>query len=1286
MKSLFIFLLSVFSAVAAVNDPPRVGGTPVVDMTRFLALSNSVVSGTAVTKMETNNGTAFRAIINRVINPQNSAYDAKGDGTTDDTTALRGAIAAASGGKFLSPPGLTYKITGGLLPPSNTILDGQGSTLHLTADTYAVVLSNVTNVKLINWNITHANGLLVQTPVRATNSTYFEIENITVSDPGLNGLELYHSSFFTVRNYKCAGAKTFGCLQVDCLDYSFYDSDFTSGSFCFEPKSCKRFYLYNVYGFSTNEYVFYNWTGFTTVPEIPAHYLSEDGVYEKCTGQGGPNTKHIFYINASPRITLRDCVAIPHPSSVWGAVAINSTSFYNEGSTISGNTTSSSASVTNVSDPDGQIAVGSRIHIAGTTGNFTVNAKSGTSPTITLTLNGNLDATQTGALIGFVSKSDGAIIEKLRIKGAGVGNDNLDIAGTPGDPLKGITLVNFKSETAPNFAINVVNADVTKFGGYFSGAAIQEINLSTGAVMRAFGTTYTNSSSSTTNFAVKVTNGALYYPNGCNFESFGVAVTAAAAGDLIYGENNTINNSVSAALVLQGKSSWKGGTIKSTGVNAGSFIPQVQVFGSNNIISGVTFDKGASTWVGNHIAEQTGATANTYMNSYADDVIQPVSLASGSTSIRLNPFDTRLNATTVTILTNTGILTGIVGTDANGKTKKATLSGATWDGNTLTITGGGAGDDVSVDGSATVNPNFDDGGDINFAYSSPNITATVKNDAVSFAKMQNIATDRLIGRDTAATGDPEELTVGGGLEFTGSGGIQTSAFTGDVTKSAGGTAQTIPNNTVTYAKMQDVSATSRALGRKTAGAGDPEELTLSELLDFIGSAAQGDILYRGASGWARLGAGTSGNFLQTQGAGANPQWAAGAGGGDSGQVNGSNVTDFNFTDAFQLEWFLDTTPSPDTIKGRINPTAVITNATEIGREIYLGTATNVVVDPLNKHYTWAPAANANCRFQFGTNTISATNYSPTVYIKIEGGAGQQWTNVVDSWTAKGNIGVLKAGLNTIICTWDAGRWFFYQDTAQQDATTIGGGAVTDTEFALLDGHTNPLLDTLNISDTAYNAGTWDAVTTIAPSKNAVRDELELKAYLASPTFTGDPKAPTATAGDNDTSIATTAFVATSFAPLASPAFTGNPTVPTASANDNDTSAASTAYVQAELSAYASDTVTVSNKRITARVTSISSSATPTVNTDNADCVTITALAAAITSMTTNLSGTPNNFDQLEYRIKDDGTARAITWGASFVAGPTALPTTTVVNKALHVYFEWDSVQSKWVCMSSGSDS
>jgi hypothetical protein len=79
---------------------------------------------------------------------------------------------------------------------------------------------------------------------------------------------------------------------------------------------------------------------------------------------------------------------------------------------------------------------------------------------------------------------------------------------------------------------------------------------------------------------------------------------------------------------------------------------------------------------------------------------------------------------------------------------------------------------------------------------------------------------------------------------------------------------------------------------------------------------------------------------------------------------------------------------------------------------------------------------------------------------------------------------------------------------------------------------------------------------------------------ASPVFTGDPRAPTPASGDNDTSIATTAFVKvqgyitsaalTGYAPLASPVFTGNPTAPTPTFGDNDTSIATTAFVQSAL--------------------------------------------------------------------------------------------------------------------------
>jgi hypothetical protein len=123
------------------------------------------------------------------------------------------------------------------------------------------------------------------------------------------------------------------------------------------------------------------------------------------------------------------------------------------------------------------------------------------------------------------------------------------------------------------------------------------------------------------------------------------------------------------------------------------------------------------------------------------------------------------------------------------------------------------------------------GGDLTGTYPSPTIAAN----AVTFAKMADIATDRLVGRDTAGTGDPETLTVSGGIEFTGTGGIQTAAFTGDVTKAAGGTAQTIADDAVTYAKIQNVTATDRILGRDTAGAGNVEELTLDDSLEFTGT-------------------------------------------------------------------------------------------------------------------------------------------------------------------------------------------------------------------------------------------------------------------------------------------------------------------------------------------------------------------------------------------------------------------------------------------------------------------
>jgi hypothetical protein len=111
------------------------------------------------------------------------------------------------------------------------------------------------------------------------------------------------------------------------------------------------------------------------------------------------------------------------------------------------------------------------------------------------------------------------------------------------------------------------------------------------------------------------------------------------------------------------------------------------------------------------------------------------------------------------------------------------------------------------------------------------------------------------------------------------------------------------------------------------------------------------------------------------------------------------------------------------------------------------------------------------------------------------------------------------------------------------------------------------------------------------------------------------------------------------------------------------------------------TETLTNKRVTPRVGSTTSSATPTINTDNVDYYELTAQAVNITSFTTNLSGTPTNGQKLWIAIT--GTAaRTIAWGASFESSTITLPVTTVTTARLDVGFIWNSATSKWRCIGT----
>lgn len=108
----------------------------------------------------------------------------------------------------------------------------------------------------------------------------------------------------------------------------------------------------------------------------------------------------------------------------------------------------------------------------------------------------------------------------------------------------------------------------------------------------------------------------------------------------------------------------------------------------------------------------------------------------------------------------------------------------------------------------------------------------------------------------------------------------------------------------------------------------------------------------------------------------------------------------------------------------------------------------------------------------------------------------------------------------------------------------------------------------------------------------------------------------------------------------------------------------------------SSTNTLTNKRITKREQTVTDTATLTITSDSVDIVTVTALAQAMTIAAP--TGTPTQGQSLMIRIKDNGTARALTWNAIFRASTDLpLPTTTVISKTLYVGFIYNSEDSKW---------
>jgi hypothetical protein len=95
---------------------------------------------------------------------------------------------------------------------------------------------------------------------------------------------------------------------------------------------------------------------------------------------------------------------------------------------------------------------------------------------------------------------------------------------------------------------------------------------------------------------------------------------------------------------------------------------------------------------------------------------------------------------------------------------------------------------------------------------------------------------------------------------------------------------------------------------------------------------------------------------------------------------------------------------------------------------------------------------------------------------------------------------------------------------------------------------------------------------------------------------------------------------------------------------------------------------------TPNVQTVTSAATVTPTFTN-DEVAITAQAVAL--LLANPTGTPVDGKNLVIRIKDNGTARAITYDTQYRAIGVTLPTTTVINKTIYLGLVYNLTDTKW---------
>ena len=166
--------------------------------------------------------------------------------------------------------------------------------------------------------------------------------------------------------------------------------------------------------------------------------------------------------------------------------------------------------------------------------------------------------------------------------------------------------------------------------------------------------------------------------------------------------------------------------------------------------------------------------------------------------------------------------------------------------------------------------------------------------------------------------------------------------------------------------------------------GDDTSTTDQNIVAYVGTGgkniteltgAQGDILYRDATSWAKLGAGTVGQYLETNGSGANPSWQYGAvihSSTSSGvTTTGANTTPVSVSGA--VFSYVANAVYRIWVMGRLNSTAATT-----GAGIHFNLSTAVTAIDVNTYHAIATTGTANVAYSISDDASEGvTSAVPT---------------------------------------------------------------------------------------------------------------------------------------------------------------------------------------------------------------------------------------------------------------------------------------------------------------------